>query len=196
MFSNKVKIDLSNIDEVYNSNPNNELKYKFIDFVEKDILEELKVRNISQKLLIKKVPHSAIIYFNLKTKEEIRFLKKWIKKKRKSLENLVENNQSKLPNNKHPDIFKDNGFEIFLKWIELSEDEPIKKFSFIIQKLKSNDIDKIRNSKFKFIIKWLKDNNFIDEEIYKVFFERNSFHSPTKILTYSRNELYNTITTN
>ena len=138
----------------------------------------------------------GIIYF-IRQKDAKHFFEKEIDKNeyKKLKGNLQGNGNPTLIENKHPDIFKDNGFEIFLKWNELSKDEPIKKFSFIFQKLKSSEINKIRNSKFKILILWLKDNNFIDVEIHKNLFERGYFDSPKKILTYARNDLYNSITT-
>ena len=95
--------------------------------------------------------------------------------------------------NLHPDIFKDNGYDIFLKWDKICKDEPIKKYSFIFQKLKSKEINRIRNSNQKNFMLWLKVNNFIDNETYQKLFERSYFDSPKKILTYGRNEIFNNI---
>ena len=70
----------------------------------------------------------------------------------------------------------------------------MKKISFIIQKLKS--LDKIRNSNFKYITQWLKDNDFIDEKTRQDFIVVGSFDASSKILTKARNNLYDTISTN
>ena len=112
---------------------------------------------------------------------------------------LVSNstiNETKPPiKNQHPSIFEDNAFDIFLKWLEISKDEvAMKKISFIIQKLKS--LDKIRNSNFKYITQWLKDNDFIDEKTRQDFIVVGSFDASSKILTKARNNLYDTISTN
>ena len=112
---------------------------------------------------------------------------------------LVSNstiNETKPPiKNQHPSIFEDNAFDIFLKWLEISKDEvDMKKISFIIQKLKS--LDKIRNSNFKYITQWLKDNDFIDEKTRQDFIVVGSFDASSKILTKARNNLYDTISTN
>ena len=105
-------------------------------------------------------------------------------------------NETKPPiKNQHPSIFEDNAFDIFLKWLEISKDKvDMKKISFIIQKLKS--LDKIRNSNFKYITQWLKDNDFIDEKTRQDFIVVGSFDAPSKILTKARNNLYDTISTN
>ena len=105
-------------------------------------------------------------------------------------------NETNTPiKNPHPAFFEDNGFDIFLKWLEISKDEvAMKKISFIIQKLKS--LNKLRNSNFKDITQWLEDYDFIDKKTSQDFIDVGSFDSPSKILTKARNNLYDTISTN
>lgn len=107
------------------------------------------------------------------------------------LQEIVNIDNSKQSKNKHADIFKDNGFEIFLKWIEISNDEPYKKMSYIFQKL--NSLSKISDSNFKNTTKWLIENNFIDEKVSQTFFIKGAFISPSNILLKGRNTIFNTI---
>jgi hypothetical protein len=121
-------------------------------------------------------------------------LKEIIQKRIVELQETDNSNQFKN-DNKHADIFKDNGFEILREWLKISKkDEPIKKVSYIFQKLKS--LNKIRNSNSKNFMLWLKENNFIDADTYSTLYE-NGFVSPNNIVNgHKRNDLFDTINLN
>ena len=71
------------------------------------------------------------------------------------------------------------------------EEDYNKKLSFIFQKLKEED--KLRKTDFKSLLSWSLENGYIEEEVCQKMFEIGSFHSPSKILTKGRKELYYTI---
>lgn len=97
-------------------------------------------------------------------------------------------------NNPHPVFFEPGAFEIFKKWMEKSTDEPVKKISFIFQKLK--DESKLRNTNHMEFSEWAFNNSFIDRETYNFLFEKGGFDSPTKALTKGRMKLYGSIISN
>src|SRR5690606_36353954 len=90
--------------------------------------------------------------------------------------------------NPYPDIFKDDGYEVFSKLIKLPFDEtrPDQKISFIFQKLKQED--KLRNTKFLDLVGWGVNNKFIDNshEKIKELLINGYFHSPSKIFSKTR----------
>lgn len=93
--------------------------------------------------------------------------------------------------NPHPQIFEDGAFEIFNKWLDISNDKQDKRISFIIQKLKQEG--KLRKTAFKDVVVWAYQNNFIEESNYNKMLIKGFFHSPSQILTKGRLELYSTI---
>src|SRR5690606_33890950 len=108
---------------------------------------------------------------------------------------VLEPNIAKDLKNPYPDIFKDDGFEVFSKLIKLPFDEnrPDQKISFIFQKLKQED--KLRNTKFLDLVGWGVNNKFIDNshEKIKELLINGYFHSPSKIFSKSRLALYDSI---
>ena len=103
-------------------------------------------------------------------------------------------NQDKEHINQHPEIFNDGAFEKFEKWINLSDDEPYKKFSFIFQRLKMDN--ELRKDSFKETLNWLYENEYINPETYSSFIIKNNWISPSNILgkeTSNRNTLYYSI---
>ncbi|MCG8806628.1 hypothetical protein G1K57_00435 [Tenacibaculum finnmarkense] len=95
--------------------------------------------------------------------------------------------------NIHPDIFKDGAFEIFTKWMEISNnDKQHRKISFIIQKLKQEN--KLNTTVSKILIEWLNNNNYIDKKVYADFFKiKYDFVSAKNVFSKGRLALYNTI---
>ena len=196
--------------------------YKFkefnSDYVDNDtILRYEKLKKQINYSLIKRFEYLCqrakengfdLVYNEISPEEDNYFLKhikQPLETKKEKIKNIAHSpllesnstiNETKPPiKNQHPSIFEDNAFDIFLKWLEISKDKvDMKKISFIIQKLKS--LDKIRNSNFKYITQWLKDNDFIDEKTRQDFIVIGSFDASSKILTKARNNLYDTISTN
>ncbi len=118
----------------------------------------------------------------------------WIDKQLINIQ-LKENTKQKVSNeNLHPKIFENGAFDIFVKWVNKSNDEQIKSISFIFQKLKKEN--KLRSTTFKVLSEWAYNNKYLDEENYNKLLMDGCFISPSKILTKSRLALYNSITGN
>ena len=181
------------------SNPiDSEEPFKYLDLKQKKDLTFTRKRTVDFLVQQAKITGYNIIVSGDESDGALSYEKEKIKNIAHSplLESNSTINETKPPiKNQHPSIFEDNAFDIFLKWLEISKDKvDMKKISFIIQKLKS--LDKIRNSNFKYITQWLKDNDFIDEKTRQDFIVIGSFDASSKILTKARNNLYDTISTN
>ena len=184
--------------EAYSNPIGSEEPFKYLDLKQKKDLTFTRKRTVDFLVQQAKITGYNIIVSGDESDGALSYEKEKIKNIAHS-PLLVSNstiNETKPPiKNQHPSIFEDNAFDIFLKWLEISKDEvDMKKISFIIQKLKS--LDKIRNSNFKYITQWLKDNDFIDEKTRQDFIVVGSFDASSKILTKARNNLYDTISTN
>ena len=184
--------------EAYSNPIGSEEPFKYLDLKQKKNLTFTRKRTVDFLVQQAKITGYNIIVSGDESDGALSYEKEKIKNIAHS-PLLVSNstiNETKPPiKNQHPSIFEDNAFDIFLKWLEISKDEvDMKKISFIIQKLKS--LDKIRNSNFKYITQWLKDNDFIDEKTRQDFIVVGSFDASSKILTKARNNLYDTISTN
>ncbi|PWG06571.1 hypothetical protein [Polaribacter aquimarinus] len=98
-------------------------------------------------------------------------------------------NDQDILKEKSKHIFSDLGFNIFMKWKEINEDEVIKKYSFIFQKLNQENL--LRDTKFKSHILWLDTNNIISENEVNDIKVQNYWTSPKNILQgHTRNDLY------
>lgn len=105
---------------------------------------------------------------------------------------IIQNTNIEKTQNKHPAIFEDGAFDNFNKWIGLPHNERHdQKISFIFQKLKKEN--KLRNTTFSVLSKWAFDNEYLDKENYTKLKVNGCFISPTKILTKTRLDLYNSI---
>ena len=184
--------------EAYSNPIGSEEPFKYLDLKQKKNLTFTRKRTVDFLVQQAKITGYNIIVSGDESDGALSYEKEKIKNIAHSplLESNSTINETKPPiKNQHPSIFEDNAFDIFLKWLEISKDEvDMKKISFIIQKLKS--LDKIRNSNFKYITQWLKDNDFIDEKTRQDFIVVGSFDASSKILTKARNNLYDTISTN
>jgi len=184
--------------EAYSNPIGSEEPFKYLDLKQKKNLTFTRKRTVDFLVQQAKITGYNIIVSGDESDGGLSYEKEKIKNIAHSplLESNSTINETKPPiKNQHPSIFEDNAFDIFLKWLEISKDEvAMKKISFIIQKLKS--LDKIRNSNFKYITQWLKDNDFIDEKTRQDFIVVGSFDASSKILTKARNNLYDTISTN
>ena len=96
--------------------------------------------------------------------------------------------------NPYPSIFEDGAFEIFKKWMDISNDNEYKNISFIIQKLKEEN--KLRNTNYKVLSKWANENGFLSNKYYEILNIEGCFVSPSHILTKNRLQLYNSILSN
>ena len=184
--------------EAYSNPIDSEEPFKYLDLKQKKDLTFTRKRTVDFLVQQAKITGYNIIVSGDESDGALSYEKEKIKNIAHSplLESNSTINETKPPiKNQHPSIFEDNAFDIFLKWLEISKDKvDMKKISFIIQKLKS--LDKIRNSNFKYITQWLKDNDFIDEKTRQDFIVIGSFDASSKILTKARNNLYDTISTN
>ena len=184
--------------EAYSNPIGSEEPFKYLDLKQKKDFTFTRKRIVDFLVQQAKITGYNIIVSGDESDGALSYEKEKIKNIAHSplLESNSTINETKPPiKNQHPSIFEDNAFDIFLKWLEISKDEvAMKKISFIIQKLKS--LDKIRNSNFKYITQWLKDNDFIDEKTRQDFIVVGSFDASSKILTKARNNLYDTISTN
>lgn len=100
--------------------------------------------------------------------------------------------------NDSQDVFKDNAFEIFSKWMQspIDANRMDQKISFIFQQLKKEN--KLRVNSFKSTYDWAIRNNFInvkDKSVQKLF-DSGCWISPNKILTKSRITFYNSLLLN
>jgi hypothetical protein len=119
---------------------------------------------------------------NVKSEEEFHNL----------IENISEFKITESDSELYPSIFEKGAFEIFKIWMNISnKDRTDQKISFIIQKLKKEN--KLRKTNFKDLSEWAYNNNYLNEGAYANLLEKGYFLSPSKILTKSRLELYNSI---
>jgi hypothetical protein len=172
-----------------------DLKVELVNFV-KISLPILKAEIRSNKRNLKNKNEQtdfAKDYILAFVKLKYKFFSKWVEQKSIELQNNREITEGKGNEviNAHPNIFENGGFEIFLKWIDASNDELDKKLSFIFQKLKQEN--KLRTTTFKKLSEWSFENKYLNETTYNKLLISGSFLSPSKILTKSRLELYNSI---
>jgi hypothetical protein len=170
-----------------------DLKVELVHFV-KISLPILEAQIISKERNLKNKSEKtdfAKDYILAFVKLKHKFFSKWVEQKSTELQNnreILEDKGNEVIN-AHPSIFENGGFEIFLKWIDASNDELDKKLSFIFQKLKEEN--KLRTTTFKKLSEWSFENKYLDETTYNKLLISGSFLSPSKILTKNRVELYN-----
>ena len=162
---------------------NKDLRVELVDFVKislpilKAEIQNLK-RNKEHKYNSDDFTQDFLLAF---VQLKYKFFTKWVKQKSNELKNNSEIKGGKIneAKNLHPSIFEDGGFEIFLKWINASNDELDKKISFIFQKLKQEN--KLRTTNFKKLSEWSFNNKYLNEITYKKLLVDGAFLSPSKI---------------
>jgi len=107
---------------------------------------------------------------------------------------LLENRMSKAEYSKVigiEDIFRQDGYELFTKWVKLSDEDHFKKYSYIFQKLK--ELQKLRMYSFKDTCNFLRVNDFITETEYELWIIKDNWISPRNILSKSRNKQFESL---
>ncbi len=103
-------------------------------------------------------------------------------------------NEPTKETNQHKDIFKgddDTNFLIFHTFTQKYIIDYYADYSFLFQKMKSKNENRLQNVKHKYFMEWLKTNNYISDKVYNDFISQETFS--TKYNSAQRENNYNNV---